>query len=205
MKLYYAPGACSLGTHVLLEESGLPFTLERLNLQKRQTHDHAFERLNPKRKVPTLVRDDGSVLTEWGAIATWIARSSPPNTLIPEDIEQLVRAREITDYVVATLHMQGVARIWRPEMFSPGGAEREAVIARGYEILHRGLKILDRSLAPDAYAIGEFCLADAALFYLEYWVVERLHETLPTRCAAHYRRMRERPAVQRAMATEGLT
>ncbi len=73
MKLYYAPGACSIGIHILLEEIGLPYDLERVNLQQGEQYKPAYTAVNPKSKVPTLVRDDGSVLTEYPAIAYWLA------------------------------------------------------------------------------------------------------------------------------------
>jgi len=69
MKLYYAPGACSIGIHVLLEEVGKPYEAERVNLQQGEQYKPDFTAVNPKSKVPTLVRDDGSVLTEFPAIA----------------------------------------------------------------------------------------------------------------------------------------
>ena len=73
MKLYYAPGACSIGIHVLFEEIGKPYEAERVNLQQGEQYKPPFTSVNPKSKVPTLVRDDGSVLTEFPAIAYWLA------------------------------------------------------------------------------------------------------------------------------------
>ena len=69
MKLYYAPGACSIGIHVLLEEIGRPYELQRLSFPDGEQHQPAFQAVNRKGKVPTLVRDDGTVLTEFPAIA----------------------------------------------------------------------------------------------------------------------------------------
>ena len=36
MKLYYAPGACSLSVHIALEEAGMSFEIERVDLKKRR-------------------------------------------------------------------------------------------------------------------------------------------------------------------------
>ena len=60
--------------------------------------------------MPTLTRDDGSILTEYPAIAYWLAKSNPFADLLPDDIDQQARALELTDYAVATIHMQGFAR-----------------------------------------------------------------------------------------------
>ena len=64
MKLYYMPGACSLGIHVLLEEIGKPYDLHKIDGAKQEQYGPDFVKLNPKSKVPTLQRDDGKVLTE---------------------------------------------------------------------------------------------------------------------------------------------
>ena len=77
MKLYYAPGACSLGIHVLLEEIGKPYEAAPVNLREGAQYKPDFVAINPKSKVPTLERDDGSVLTEFPAIAYWLAAHQP--------------------------------------------------------------------------------------------------------------------------------
>jgi glutathione S-transferase len=204
MKLLYSPGACSLGIHLLLEEIGKPYEAERVNLQGGAQFQEPFTSVNPKSKVPTLVRDDGSVLTEFPAIAYWLARSNPDAKLLPEDVESQARALEAMDYVVATMHMQGFGRIFRPNNFSPSGADEDAVKARGKEIFDKGLALMDKTLAGKDYLVGPFSVADAALFYVEFWGAARLKMELPANCAAHYKRMLARPAVQRMLQQEGL-
>ena len=73
MKLFYAPGACSLGIHVLLEEIGKPYEASPLKLMEGAQFKPEFTSINSKSKVPTLQKDDGSVITEFPAIAFWIA------------------------------------------------------------------------------------------------------------------------------------
>ena len=97
MKLYYAPGACSIGIHVLLEEIGKPYETARLNFQEGQQYKPEFTSVNPKSKVPTLQRDDGSVLTEYPAIAYWLAASNPEAGLMPKGADDLARAVGATD------------------------------------------------------------------------------------------------------------
>jgi glutathione S-transferase len=204
MKLYYSPGACSLGIHVLLEEIGKPYQTEVVNLREGAQYQPTFTSINPKSKVPTLVRDDGSVLTEFPAIAHWLARTNPDNKLLPEDAESQARVLEALDYVVATLHMQGASRIFRPENFSPNAADQEKAKARGKEIFEKGLSLIDKQLAGKEYVTGAFSIADAALFYVEFWGAARLQIKLPPNCEAHYKRMLARPAVQKAMQAENL-
>ena len=131
MKLYYAPGACSVGIHVLLEEIGKPYEAVRLNFAGGQQYKPEFTSVNPKSKVPTIQRDDGSVLTEYPAIAYWLAASNPEAGLLPREPDGLARAMEATDFCVSTLHMQGFSRMFRPGNFSPNEADHDKVKARG--------------------------------------------------------------------------
>jgi glutathione S-transferase len=204
MKLYYSPGACSLGIHVLLEEIGKPYEVERVDLQKGQQYETGFTSINPKSKVPTLKRDDGSVLTEFPAIATWLARTNSGKALLPSDAEGEARALEAMDYVVSTMHMQGFSRMFRPMNFAPSEADHEKVKARGREIFEKGLNLMSQALEGKEYVAGKFSVADAALFYVEFWAAGRMKMPLPKNCAAHYERMKSRPAVKRALEQEGL-
>jgi glutathione S-transferase len=203
MKLYYAPGACSIGIHVLLEEIGKPYEAERVNLQQGEQYKPPFTDVNPKSKVPTLVKDDGSVLTEFPAIAYWLAKTNPSTNLLPDDVDQQARALELTDYAVATIHMQGFGRQFRASNFTPSAADEETVKARGKELATKGFATLDKALEGKDYALGKFSIADAAIFYTEFWS-KRVGITLPANCAAHLDRMLARPAVQRTLQQEGL-
>jgi glutathione S-transferase len=202
LKLYYAPGACSIGIHVLLEEVGEPYELEQVTLTAPPA-DRPLTAVNPKSKVPTLVRKDGSVLTEFGAIATWIARSHPATGLIPADPDHEARAVEALDYVVGTMHAQGFARLFRPARFTPSDADHDAVKAQGRDIVTAGFATMDKSLAGHDYIVGDFSMADAALFYVEFWGAVRMGMELPANCAAHLARMKARPAVAAVLNQEG--
>ena len=161
--------------------------------------------VNPKGKVPTLVRDDGSVLTEFPAIAYWLARANPDKELLPSDAEAQARAFEAMDYVVATMHMQGFGRMFRPSMFAPSEADHEAVKARGREIFERGLELMSEKLAGKEYVVGSFSIADAALFYVEFWWNRRLKLDLPATLHAHFARMLDRAAVRKTLEAEGFS
>jgi glutathione S-transferase len=203
MKLYYAPGACSMGIHVLLEEIGKPYELQKIALREGEHLKPPFTEINPKAKVPTLERDDGSILTEFPAIALWLARTNPEAKLWPDDADSQARALEAMDYAVATVHMRGFSRMFRPSAYTPNPADEEKVKARGREMFEQGLAILDKALDGREYVTGGYSIADAALFYVEYWA-SNFKVPLPPNCAAHFARMQARPAVQRMMQQEGL-
>ena len=203
MKLYFAPGACSLGIHVLLEEIGKPYELAQLNLAEGEQRKPEFAAVNRKGKVPTLVRDDGTVLTEFPAIAWWLGATNPQLQLIPADPEGQARMLEAMDYIVGTVHGAGFLRIFKPVAMTPNEADHDAVRAQGREMFEKGLRLMDEALAGKEYLLGQFSLADAALFYVEFWA-GRVGIDLPPNCAAHFARMKARPAVRRAMEQEGL-
>src|SRR5437764_1107999 len=133
MKLYYAPGACSIGIHVLLEEIGKPYQTEAVNFRDGAQYKPPFTGINAKSKVPTLERDDGSILTEFPVIARWLAAQNPQAGLIPPDPETDLRAMEAMEYCVGTIHAQGFTRLFRTERFAPSPADHEAVKAAGRE------------------------------------------------------------------------
>ena len=204
MKLYYMPGACSLGIHVLLEEIGKPYDVHKVDGAKQEQYGPEFVALNPKSKVPTLVRDGGSVLTEFPAIAVWLARKNPEAGLLPADADGEAQALEAMDYAVSTMHMQGFSRMFRPMNFAPTEADHDKVKARGKEIMEKGLAVMDKALEGKEYLAGSFSVADAALFYVSFWAAGRMKMPLPKNVAAHYERMKAGPAVTRLLEPEGL-
>ena len=166
MKLYYAPGACSLGIHVLLEEIGKPYDGVVVSLRQGEQFQPAFTAVNPKSKVPTLERDDGSILTEFPVIASYLAKKNPAAKLIPEDLETEIRAMEAMEYAVATIHGQGFSRIFRPGNFGPAEQE-DQVKARGREMVEKGFAIHDQALAGKDYLGGKELSAAEAAFQAE--------------------------------------
>jgi len=202
MKLYMTPGSCSTGIHILLEELDLAFEAYLVNLLAGDQNRPDYLALNPKGTIPVLVRDDGTALTEFPAIAWWLARRYPKAKLLPEDIDGEARVLEAMDYAVGTIHMQGFARIFTTAQFTPNEADYEAVKQRGMEIVAKGYAILDGMLAGKEYVAGRFSIADAALFYVEFWG-DKLKLELPEHCRAHYQRLLARPAVQRVLREEG--
>ena len=204
MKLFYLKGACSIGIHVVLEEIGKPFEAVKLDVREIPADRATLDAVNPKGKVPTLVRDDGSVVTEYPVIAAWLAETNPEAGLMPTDREAALRVAEAMDFCVATIHMQGFSRLLRPANFAPSEADHEAVKARGRELVDKGFAVMAATLGDKDWIAGSYSVADTALFYVEYWGAKRLGMTLPPPLAAHLDRMLARPAVQRMMAAEGL-
>ena len=198
MKLFYAPGTCSVGMHVLLEEIGAPYESVKVDFSKKEQFSDAFRAVNPKGKVPALVREDGSVLTEFQTVAFWLARSHPEAKLLAEDLEGQTRTMEVMDFLVGSVHMRGFTFILVPMKFSPSEAAQKDLVAHGREIVAGGFAKLDAMLEGRDWLMGDYSIADATLFYLTNWAQARGVD-MPGRVAAFHQRMLERPAVQRAL------
>jgi len=204
MKFYMTPGSCSTGIHILLEELELPFEVYIVNLLAGDHRKPDFVAVNPKASIPTLVRNDGTAITEFGAIAYWLARSYPKAKLMPGDVDGDTKIIEIMEYAVGTIHGQGYTRIFVTDNYSGNPAEHEAIKAKGRDIVEKSFAVMNDVLTGREYAVGAFSIADVALFYVEFWA-DKIGINLPPNCLAHYRLMLKRPVVQRVLREEGYT
>lgn len=201
MRFYMTPGSCSTGIHILLEELGLVFEVHPINLLAGDQHAPAYRARNPKGTIPTLVREDGSALTDFQAIAWWLGRAYPRHRFLPDTLEE-VRVLEVMNYVVGTLHAQGFARIFTADTFTPMETAHEEIVAQGRRIVEQGFELVEALLAGREFVTARFGIADAALFYVEFWA-DRIGIPLPANCRAHYRRLLARPAVRQVLLEEG--
>ncbi len=203
MKLFHGPGACSIGIQVILEELGVPFETQRVSTRDGSVRKPEYLAINPKAKVPALMRDDGSVLTEFPVIAWWLAKSHPEAGLVPADVEGEARTLEWMDYLCGTVHPQGFTRQFRPENFARDAEDHPRVVNQGKALAQGYLALVDSRIAGDPWLLASgYSVADAALFFLAGWAIHPLGMALPLKVAKHYEAMQARPAVQRAVARE---
>ncbi|MBP0493706.1 glutathione S-transferase family protein [Pararoseomonas indoligenes] len=206
MKLYYAPGACSLGIHVLLEETGKPYELSLVDTKNGGQFSPEYVAVNPKSKVPALdLGDEGPVLTEWTAIASYLAAANPEAGLAPKDPLGMARAVEAVDYITGTVHPHAFTRQFRPHMFSGREEDHPKAVETARANAAKYFDLLEKNWRGDTWVLpAGFSIADAALFFVEYWHVKRVGQSLPPKLDAHFKAMLERPAVKRALEQEGL-
>lgn len=203
--LYYSPGACSVGIHIILEEIGKPYELSLVNMKEGAQYKPDYVSVNPKSKVPALRREDGSVLTEFPVIATWLAKTNPDAKLIPADLEGEIRTGEALAYFTGTIHPYGFTRQFRPGNFTPSEADIPKVVETGKAAADKYFSLVDTHWNEGDWVLPTgYSVADAALFFVEYWAARRSGMTLPPRLAGHLQRMLARPAVKRALEQEGL-
>lgn len=200
MKLYYAPGACSLSPHIVLREGGYDFTLERVDLATGETETGAdYKSVNPNGFVPALMLDDGTVLTEGPAIVQYLADQVADRQLAPPaGTLERYRLMQWLNFISTELHkICGI--LFDPEL--PDGV-REKLTGR----LSQRLAYVNAALADREFVLGDqFTVADAYLFTVLSWAPHLKLDLSPWPALGGYLgRIGNRPAVQQALAAEGL-
>lgn len=200
MKLYLKPGACSLATHIVLEELGLPYATEEVDLRTKQTASgQDFLAINPKGYVPALLLDSGDVLTEGPAVLQYLAdlvpekHLAPPNGSLPR-----YQLQAWLGFIGTELH-----KSFSP-FFNPALTPDWKVVSLAH--LERRLTTADSLLNGRAYTMGDdFTVADAYLFVVLGWArVVPLDLSRWPNLVAFTQRVAVRPAVQAALKAEGL-
>jgi len=200
MKLYYAPGACSLSPHIALREAGLPFTLQKVDLAKKTVETgEDYNRVNAKGSVPTLVLDNGEKLTEGPAIVQYIADQKPAAGIAPAaGTMERYRLQEWLNYITSELHKP------MGSMFNPAQTAewKEAVKAA----LSKQLDWLVKQLDGKAHLMGDkFTVADGYLFTVLGWAKFVNFDLSKWPSLQQYvARIGSRPKVVEALKAEGL-
>lgn len=193
MKLYYAPGACSLADHIALHEAGISFLCEKVDLKTKRTESGAdFTKVNPKGYVPVLTVDSGETITENVAILDWIAHQH--EALKPSGPLGHTHLLEALAYISTELH-----KSFKPFFSGAGDAEKTAAAKT---ILKR-MEYLSNTMQGDFLFGAQVSVADCYLFVMLLWAKKNELE-VPPKLAAFRDRMMERPAVKKAMKHEGI-
>jgi glutathione S-transferase len=194
MKLYYAPGACSLADRISLHEAGLAAAFEKVDLKSKRTETGAdFMVINPKGYVPALVLDSGETLTENIAVLSWIADQAP--ALAPTGPLGHIRLLEALAFISTEVH-----KSFKP--FITHGA-RDADRANAAEAISKRLEFIAKTLSGPYLLGAHFTVADAYLFVTLRWA-SQFGVTIPVPLIQYFQRMMARDSVREALAEEGL-
>jgi glutathione S-transferase len=200
MKLYYAPGACSLSPHIVLLEAGLPFSMEKVDLKTKKTEKGTdYLTINSKGGVPALQMDDGRVLTEGPAVVQYLADLKPESALAPPPGSfERYRLIELLNYITSELH-KGFS-----PLFNPGiSADWKAAVLQN---LDKKFQWLNAYLGNKNYLMGDtFTVADSYLFTVLSWSSHFAIDLAKYHAlTAYLARVGHRPKVQEALKAEGL-
>jgi glutathione S-transferase len=207
MKLYYAPGACSLAPHIALEETGLAYEGVRVDLASGEQRSSDYLAVNSKGRVPALDHG-GVVVTENPAVLRYIARHVPSAELWPTDPREEARCAEWLAWLSSTVH-PAYAHIARVERYATDDAARTDVQEKARETCRTLWGEIDARLARGQWALGErYSVVDPYLFVFWHWgrgarLGYDMAAMFPN-FTAHARRMAERPAVGRVLADEAI-
>jgi glutathione S-transferase len=201
MKLYYTPAYCSLAVHIALRESGLPFSLVRVDTEARRVEDGSdWLAINPRGYVPVLELDNGSRHTEVAALLQYVGELAPASRLLaPAGSRERFEVQQWLTFVSSELH-----KSFSPWLFHKETADSTRKAVR--EKITQRLADLEARLDGRDWLVGDgFTVADAYAFAIVNWVpmVGMNLRSLP-RLAAYMDRIRSRPAVQDALRFEGL-
>lgn len=166
LRLFHSPGSCSTAAHVLLEESGLPFSTEVINVM--QGFPAEFLHLNPKGRIPFL-HMDGETITEMPAIMTAIAQLVPDKKFLGSTNLDIVRSYEWFNFLAGDLHAQGYFTFFRPHYFIDDETVYEEIREKGRGKIERCYTIIEEKL-KDVHAVGNaFSAVDAYLLPFYRW------------------------------------
>ena len=201
MKLYYIPAACSLASHIVALEAGLPLKIEKVDPAKGHKTETGedFLKINPKGYVPTLKLDDGNILTECLAVLHYLADQAPEKALTPAAGSfASYKLEEWLAYISTEIH-----KSFGP-LFTPTMPEAGKELARAN--LNKRFGYLNEHLAKNTYVMGDkFGIADAYLFTVLGWPAFVGFDLAPFPNLQEFAaRIGQRPAVQAALREEGL-
>jgi len=204
LTLYYSPYACSMASHVALEEAGLTFEAVKVSIPHGEQFTPEYKVVNPRSKVPALRFDDGRVLLESTAIFGWIHQTAPYASLLGDD-DALDQARTMATcaWLSGTVHPT-FAQFIHPERATQDKDGHAAVQAYARESYWSYLQEMNNLLADRPWIMGDrFTVADAyALVFFPWGRDLKLPIGELTHLAAMKDRMIERPAARRALERE---
>ena len=199
LTLYYAPGACSLASHIVLEESGEKYEGKRVDLAKGEQRTEAYLKIHPLGRVPALLLDNGEPLTENTAILPYLGKRFG---LWPKDPLAEAKALSMIGYFASSVH-PAHAHISRPERYATDKSYFPDIQEQGKKAFHGYLKQIDGMLGGRQWFSDQYSVLDpyGLLFYA--WGLRR---ELPVGELKNYTafkdRMLQRPAVRRVVEDE---
>jgi glutathione S-transferase len=200
MKLYYAPGACSLSPHIVAREAGLPLDLVRVDTKGKKTiTGDDYWSINGKGYVPLLELDDGTRLTEGPAIVQYLADRAPQKKLAPPNgTIARYQLQEWLNFITSELHKQ-FSPLFDPSMPEEAKEKFRSKIGGRFEWIAE-------QLGDQPFLMGDdFTVADAYLFTVANWSKHTgIDLARWPKLQAYLTRVAARPDVQTALKEEGL-
>ena len=200
MKLYYAPGACSMAVNIALHEIGRKFDMVKVDLRQHKTEGgEDYYRINPKGYVPALQLDNGEVLTEDAVLLQYVADQKPEAGLAPRvGTMERYRLMEWLNFISSEIH-KTLGALFNPKVTLEWKENQIALFGRRCDYIVK-------ALGNKPYLTGDtFTIADAYLFTVLGWAnYFKLDMGKWPALKKYADNIAARPAVKQAMRAEGL-
>lgn len=203
--LLYAPGACSLAPHIVLEWIGAPYEAVRVELGSEE-----LRALNPSGVVPVLREDDGWALTQASAVLDYLAQKHPKAGLAGgESLRERAETHRWKAFFTSDMHTS-FWPIFSPHRYTTedSDAAKKAVVAAGHKLVCRQMGLLDAHMEGRDWVLGDGrgkrSIIDAYAFPMIRWGIRMLPGGLADfpHVQALHDRLAADPAVQRVLAQE---
>ena len=201
MSFFTARGTCALATHIALIEAGAAFDLIVLDFASQAQRSAKFLALNPKGRVPALLTPQG-LLTESVALLAYVAQAYPQAQLAPTEPFAFAQLQAFNAYIASTMHVAHAHRP-RPMRWADDEAAHKAMQAKVPQNMRDGFRVIEQHYLGDKpWVMGEqYTVADGYLFTMAGWLKSDGVDIAEfPRVAAHFERMKARPAVQQVLA-----
>jgi glutathione S-transferase len=199
LTLYYAPGACSLASHIVLEESGEKYEPKKVDLAGGEQRTEAYLKMNPLGRVPVLKLDDGEPLTENTAILPYLGKRFD---MWPKDAGAEAKALSLIGYFASNVH-PAHAHVGRPERYTADTGAYPGIKEMGLKTFHGYLKQIDGMLAGREWLSDGYSVLDPYALVFYTWGMRReLPMAELKNFTAHKDRLMKRAAVAKVLADE---
>ncbi|CAM5446269.1 Glutathione S-transferase GST-6.0 OS=Afipia felis OX=1035 GN=gstB_4 PE=4 SV=1 [Afipia felis] len=203
LDLYYGVGTCALAVHIVLEEAGADYKAHRLDMKANQQNSPDYLAINPKGRVPALVTDRG-VLTETPALLVFVAQSFPKANLVPlNDPFAFAEVQSFNSYLCSTVHIFHSHKM-RGARWASDEASFEDMKRKVPENMRAGIAMIESKMLRGPWVMGEtYTICDPYLFTIGNWAkADGVDLAEFPKMTAHRERMKQRPAVQKALDQE---
>jgi glutathione S-transferase len=201
LTLFYAPGACSMAPHIVLEEGGEKYEPKRMDLAKGEQKTAEYMKIHPLGRVPALKLEDGTPITENTAILPFLGKRFG---LWPTDPVKEAKALSLIGFFAATVHPAN-AHIGRPERYTDDKSAFPGLQEKGKQSYFEYMKQIDAMYAGREWLSDKYSVLDPYAFVFYVWGAKRGQPMAELKnYTAAKDRMLKRPAVQRVVADEGV-
>lgn len=170
IKLFWKSESGSFVVHVALEQVGADYELIEIDFAAGEHKSHEFLKLNPKGQLPTLILEDGNVMTESVAILLYLDDRFPDAGLLPDkSLPSRAIAYRWLVYMGVNIYTEDL-RYYYPERYTVNPQSTDGIRDMAQIQMQESLEILDSVLERQPWLAGDQCsIIDVYLTMMVSW------------------------------------